>query len=155
MFELENLPSQKKLASGWRGEQGRGEEGREMKWGVWKSWTWCWLCVVDSRVCAHKAGLIRKYGLNICRQCFREKSTDIGFVKVQIAPFLSPPPPSSNSSSLPFILTRLGGGQLEPISVSQRGPFRGGMAMVMGHWEGIRRQEGISFFPVEIFSTTT
>ncbi|KAH8145373.1 uncharacterized protein LAJ45_10656 [Morchella importuna] len=33
------------------------------------------------RVCAHKAGLIRKYGLNICRQCFREKSTDIGFVK--------------------------------------------------------------------------
>lgn len=34
------------------------------------------------RVCTHKAGLIRKYGLNICRQCFREKSTDIGFVKV-------------------------------------------------------------------------
>lgn len=36
-----------------------------------------------SRVCTHKAGLIRKYGLNICRQCFREKSTDIGFVKVR------------------------------------------------------------------------
>jgi ribosomal protein S14 len=35
-----------------------------------------------SRVCTHKAGLIRKYGLNICRQCFREKSQDIGFVKV-------------------------------------------------------------------------
>ena len=35
-----------------------------------------------SRVCTHKAGLIRKYGLNICRQCFREKSSDIGFVKV-------------------------------------------------------------------------
>ncbi|RMZ20892.1 hypothetical protein D0859_15099 [Hortaea werneckii] len=33
------------------------------------------------RVCTHKAGLIRKYGLNICRQCFREKSTDIGFSK--------------------------------------------------------------------------
>ncbi|KAK9453666.1 ribosomal protein S14 [Dipodascopsis uninucleata] len=33
------------------------------------------------RVCAHKAGLIRKYGLNICRQCFREYSKDIGFVK--------------------------------------------------------------------------
>ena len=29
-----------------------------------------------------KAGLIRKYGLNICRQCFREKSQDIGFTKV-------------------------------------------------------------------------
>ena len=35
-----------------------------------------------SRVCTHRAGLIRKYGLNICRQCFREKSQDIGFVKV-------------------------------------------------------------------------
>lgn len=35
-----------------------------------------------SRVCNHRAGLIRKYGLNICRQCFREKSTDIGFIKV-------------------------------------------------------------------------
>ncbi|KAA8568034.1 hypothetical protein EYC84_008454 [Monilinia fructicola] len=33
------------------------------------------------RVCTHKAGLIRKYGLNICRQCFREKASDIGFVK--------------------------------------------------------------------------
>ncbi|KAJ9618907.1 40S ribosomal protein S29 [Taxawa tesnikishii (nom. ined.)] len=36
------------------------------------------------RVCTHKAGLIRKYGLNICRQCFREKSSDIGFTKVRI-----------------------------------------------------------------------
>jgi len=36
-----------------------------------------------SRVCTHPAGLIRKYGLNICRQCFREKSTDIGFTKVR------------------------------------------------------------------------
>jgi len=39
-----------------------------------------------SRVCTHKAGLIRKYGLNICRQCFREKSTDIGFIKVRMLP---------------------------------------------------------------------
>ena len=37
----------------------------------------------DSRVCTHPAGLIRKYGLNICRQCFREKSSDIGFTKVR------------------------------------------------------------------------
>lgn len=37
-----------------------------------------------SRVCTHKAGLIRKYGLDICRQCFREKSADIGFVKVRL-----------------------------------------------------------------------
>ncbi|KAK9778609.1 putative 40S ribosomal protein S29 [Seiridium cardinale] len=33
------------------------------------------------RVCTHKAGLIRKYGLDICRQCFRERAADIGFVK--------------------------------------------------------------------------
>ncbi|OBT56231.1 30S ribosomal protein S14p/S29e [Pseudogymnoascus sp. 24MN13] len=37
----------------------------------------------ECRVCTHKAGLIRKYGLNICRQCFREKAADIGFVKVR------------------------------------------------------------------------
>ncbi|KAK5746608.1 40S ribosomal protein S29 [Elasticomyces elasticus] len=35
----------------------------------------------ECRVCTHKAGLIRKYGLNICRQCFREKAYDIGFTK--------------------------------------------------------------------------
>ncbi|KAI1048781.1 hypothetical protein LB506_002329 [Fusarium annulatum] len=33
------------------------------------------------RVCKHKAGLIRKYDLNLCRQCFREKAKDIGFNK--------------------------------------------------------------------------
>ncbi|VDB93362.1 unnamed protein product [Peniophora sp. CBMAI 1063] len=33
------------------------------------------------RVCAHQAGLIRKYGLDLCRQCFREKSAQIGFTK--------------------------------------------------------------------------
>ncbi|CEP60421.1 40S ribosomal protein uS14 LALA0_S01e10506g [Lachancea lanzarotensis] len=33
------------------------------------------------RVCASHQGLIRKYGLNICRQCFREKANDIGFNK--------------------------------------------------------------------------
>ena len=38
--------------------------------------------VFHSRVCTHKAGLVRKYGLNICRQCFREKAADIGFHKV-------------------------------------------------------------------------
>lgn len=37
-----------------------------------------------SRLCAHQAGLIRKYGLDLCRQCFREKSAAIGFVKVRI-----------------------------------------------------------------------
>jgi ribosomal protein S14 len=38
---------------------------------------------LDSRLCAHQAGLIRKYGLDLCRQCFREKSAAIGFVKVR------------------------------------------------------------------------
>ncbi|OAV91442.1 40S ribosomal protein S29 [Puccinia triticina 1-1 BBBD Race 1] len=33
------------------------------------------------KVCNHVAGLIRKYGLNICRQCFRERAAAIGFVK--------------------------------------------------------------------------
>lgn len=45
-----------------------------------------WLTIdfsIYSRVCTHQAGLIRKYGLNICRQCFREKAADIGFVKVR------------------------------------------------------------------------
>ncbi|KAJ5823621.1 hypothetical protein N7447_005961 [Penicillium robsamsonii] len=42
----------------------------------------------ECRVCSHRAGLIRKYGMNICRQCFREKSTDIGFTKVRFNPSL-------------------------------------------------------------------
>ncbi|KAF9456800.1 ribosomal protein S14 [Collybia nuda] len=33
------------------------------------------------RLCAHQAGLVRKYGLDLCRQCFREKSAAIGFTK--------------------------------------------------------------------------
>ena len=38
----------------------------------------------NSRLCAHQAGLIRKYGLDLCRQCFREKSAAIGFEKVTL-----------------------------------------------------------------------
>ncbi|KAM6274499.1 small ribosomal subunit protein uS14 [Porphyrio hochstetteri] len=33
------------------------------------------------RVCSNRHGLIRKYGLNMCRQCFRQYAKDIGFVK--------------------------------------------------------------------------
>lgn len=33
------------------------------------------------RVCGTHSGLIRKYGLDVCRQCFREKAKDIGFNK--------------------------------------------------------------------------
>lgn len=35
-----------------------------------------------SRVCFNHHGLIRKYGLNICRRCFRQYAKDIGFQKV-------------------------------------------------------------------------
>ncbi|RYH05993.1 hypothetical protein EON65_43420 [archaeon] len=37
--------------------------------------------------------MIRKYHLNICRQCFRERATDIGFIKV-IPPLYSPSSPA-------------------------------------------------------------
>ncbi|KAJ5086919.1 40S ribosomal protein S29 [Penicillium alfredii] len=50
------------------------------------------------RVCSHRAGLIRKYGMNICRQCFREKSQDIGFNKV--SPFDDSLSPSAISKNL-------------------------------------------------------
>ncbi|KAE8771781.1 40S ribosomal protein S29 [Hordeum vulgare] len=34
------------------------------------------------RVCGNSHGLIRKYGLMCCRQCFRSNAKDIGFIKV-------------------------------------------------------------------------
>ena len=54
----------------------------------------------DSRLCAHQAGLIRKYGLDLCRQCFREKSAAIGFVKVTSDMFISLRPGSHTIQSL-------------------------------------------------------
>ncbi|KAI4880241.1 hypothetical protein NFI96_034030, partial [Prochilodus magdalenae] len=39
------------------------------------------------RVCSNRHGLIRKYGLNMCRQCFRQYAKDIGFVKASISWF--------------------------------------------------------------------
>uniref|UniRef100_A0A8C7INH3 Small ribosomal subunit protein uS14 n=1 Tax=Oncorhynchus kisutch TaxID=8019 RepID=A0A8C7INH3_ONCKI len=41
------------------------------------------------RVCSNRHGLIRKYGLNMCRQCFRQYANDIGFVKASICVVLS------------------------------------------------------------------
>jgi ribosomal protein S14 len=38
-------------------------------------------CIVRSRVCNNRRGIIRKYGLDICRRCFREYASDIGFIK--------------------------------------------------------------------------
>uniref|UniRef100_A0A3B3QPD5 Small ribosomal subunit protein uS14 n=1 Tax=Paramormyrops kingsleyae TaxID=1676925 RepID=A0A3B3QPD5_9TELE len=40
------------------------------------------LIIKSLRVCSNRHGLIRKYGLNMCRQCFRQYASDIGFVKV-------------------------------------------------------------------------
>ncbi|KAA8568033.1 hypothetical protein EYC84_008454 [Monilinia fructicola] len=54
------------------------------------------------RVCTHKAGLIRKYGLNICRQCFREKASDIGFVKVRSTDHTIQPSPTNAKMELPL-----------------------------------------------------
>ncbi|EPB73308.1 ribosomal protein S14p/S29e [Ancylostoma ceylanicum] len=34
------------------------------------------------RVCSNHHGLIRKYGLDMCRRCFREYAKDIGFKKL-------------------------------------------------------------------------
>ncbi|KAK7283760.1 hypothetical protein RIF29_13506 [Crotalaria pallida] len=36
------------------------------------------------RVCGNPHGLIRKYGLMCCRQCFRSNAKEIGFIKVSI-----------------------------------------------------------------------
>ncbi|XP_043378541.1 40S ribosomal protein S29 [Chelonia mydas] len=33
-------------------------------------------------VCSNRHGPIRKYGLNMCWQCFRQYAKDIGFVKL-------------------------------------------------------------------------
>uniref|UniRef100_A0A453K345 40S ribosomal protein S29 n=1 Tax=Aegilops tauschii subsp. strangulata TaxID=200361 RepID=A0A453K345_AEGTS len=38
--------------------------------------------IFGSRVCGNSHGLIRKYGLMCCRQCFRSNAKDIGFIKV-------------------------------------------------------------------------
>lgn len=32
-------------------------------------------------LCYRKGGLIRRYGLNVCRQCFREVAESLGFNK--------------------------------------------------------------------------
>ena len=37
------------------------------------------------RVCPNTHGLVRKYGLMLCRRCFREQAPHIGFVKVTLS----------------------------------------------------------------------
>ncbi len=36
---------------------------------------------VICRKCGRSGGVIRKYGLNYCRQCFREIAKELGFKK--------------------------------------------------------------------------
>ncbi|MGB0653299.1 MAG: 30S ribosomal protein S14 [Thermoplasmatota archaeon] len=33
------------------------------------------------RSCGRKRGLVRRYSLNLCRQCFRANARDLGFKK--------------------------------------------------------------------------
>ncbi|KAM5235477.1 small ribosomal subunit protein uS14 [Ctenodactylus gundi] len=47
------------------------------------------------RVCSNRHGLIRKYGLNMCRQCFRQYAKDIGFIKVRPPCWAGEPEPAS------------------------------------------------------------
>jgi len=35
----------------------------------------------ECRRCGRKRGLIRKYGIYLCRQCFREVASELGFKK--------------------------------------------------------------------------
>lgn len=45
------------------------------------------LLFIRSRTCGNRWGIIRKYHLNMCRQCFKQYAHDIGFEKVRIHPF--------------------------------------------------------------------
>ncbi|XP_075403968.1 small ribosomal subunit protein uS14-like [Tenrec ecaudatus] len=36
----------------------------------------------SGRACSNRHGLIRKYGLSVRRQCFRQYAMDIGFIKL-------------------------------------------------------------------------
>ncbi|MBN2517976.1 MAG: 30S ribosomal protein S14 [Candidatus Altiarchaeota archaeon] len=33
------------------------------------------------RICNRRQAIIKKYGVNVCRQCFREVARDLGFEK--------------------------------------------------------------------------
>ena len=38
-------------------------------------------CMFLSERCGRKRGLVRRYNLHLCRQCFREIAPDLGFEK--------------------------------------------------------------------------
>ena len=37
--------------------------------------------IVGCRRCGRKRGIVRRYKLHLCRQCFRDKATMLGFKK--------------------------------------------------------------------------
>jgi len=41
----------------------------------------CGLANISCEICGRHRGVIRKYKLDICRQCFREQAYDLGFKK--------------------------------------------------------------------------
>jgi len=41
----------------------------------------CGIALRKCKNCGRNRGHINKYGLNLCRQCFREMATDLGFKK--------------------------------------------------------------------------
>ncbi|KAJ9687910.1 hypothetical protein PVL29_013907 [Vitis rotundifolia] len=51
------------------------------------------------RVCGNPHGLIRKYGLMCCRQCFRSNAKEIGFIKDDL---------TCGNSAATFLLTSYG-----------------------------------------------
>jgi len=36
---------------------------------------------IGCRLCGRKDGVTKKYGLNMCRQCFKSKAAEMGFKK--------------------------------------------------------------------------
>ena len=67
----------------WRRVRWCGDHGRELTDDAARSvrGLTCFSFRLRSGVCENQWAIIRKYNLNICRQCFREYAKDIGFVK--------------------------------------------------------------------------
>ncbi|EGU77667.1 ribosomal protein S14p/S29e-domain-containing protein [Fusarium oxysporum f. sp. albedinis] len=90
------------------------------------------------RVCKHKAGLIRKYDLNLCRQCFREKAKDIGFNKYCVDGENS----QQNVKGLAVKKEHSEGGRLEQEFYGLLGSLRKIILSNSDHQEGGRKQSG-------------
>jgi ribosomal protein S14 len=86
------------------------------------------------RICSSTHGLIRKYGLNLCRRCFRERAEQIGFKKVRF--------------SFPIVRRcRVGGLPLTPPSCA-RGDERGAVVMRCGGWAEMLRSIAFAIRPL-------